>query len=169
MEFRKQNIMHLINMTKKEIEIIKKSSTENKKTIEEINSLKGKLTQIEDELKPKQQDIKRQITSLDLILKQLSDIKLDIELSMEENMFNVIEKNLLDGMKLDILEGNRGIRLITFEGEKVGDIEVLENCETGIKIKVRIYNSSNEFIVQDPFRMYSIITFINTKFNYKKD
>lgn len=169
MEFRKQNIMYLINMTKKEIEIIKKSSIENKKTIEEINSLKGKLKEIEDALKPKQQDIKYRITSLDLILKQLSDIKLDIELSMEENMFNVIEKNLLDGMKFEIVEGNKGIKLITFEGEKVGDIEVLENCELGIKIKVRIYDSSNEFIVQDPFRMYSIISFINTKFNYKKE
>lgn len=169
MEFRKQNIVDLINKAKEEIEIIKKSSMENKETIEEINSLKVKLKEIEIALKPTQKDINRRITSLDSILGELSDIKSDIVLSMEEKMFSVIEKNLLDGMKLEIVEGNRDIKLITFDGEKVGHIEVLENCKPDIKIKVRIYSNSDEFIVQDPFRMYSIISFINTKFNYKKE
>lgn len=95
MESRKRDIIELVNRAKEEIEKIKKSSIENKETIDEINSLKVKLKEIEDALKPNQQNIKRRIASLNSILEELSDIKSDIVLSMEEEMFNVIGKNLL--------------------------------------------------------------------------
>lgn len=42
-----ENIIELIKKAKEEIEIIKKSSTENKETIEEISSLKRKLKEMQ--------------------------------------------------------------------------------------------------------------------------
>lgn len=169
MEAKKKDLIELVNRAKEEIENIKKSSIQNKETIDEINSLKGKLKEIEDVLKPNQQTIKRRIDRLNTILEELSDIKFDIVLSMKEEMFNVIEKNLLDGMSLKSVEDTENIKLIIFESEEVGSIEVLEESRPDIKISVKVYNNSDEFIVQDPFKMYSIISFINTKFNYKQE
>lgn len=169
METRKQDIIELVNKAKKEIEEAKKSSVENKETMDEINSLKRKLKEIEDALKPNQQNVKRRIASLNSILEELSDIKSDIVLSMEEEMFYVIEKNLLDDMILKRVVDTENIRTIIFKDEEVGDIEVLEDCRPNIKIRVKVYNNVDEFTVQDPFKMYSIISFINNKFNYKQE
>lgn len=88
---------------------------------------------------------------------------------MEQEMFNVIGKNLLDGMILKNVVDVENIKSIFFKGEEVGNIEVLEDCRPDIKIRVRVYNNIDEFTVQDPFKMYSIISFINTKFNYKQE
>lgn len=169
MESRKLDIIELVNRAKEEIENIKKSSIENKETIDEINSLKRRLKVIEDALKPKQQNIKSRIARLNSILEELSDIKSDIVLSMEEEMFNVIEKNLLDGMILKRVVDMENIKLIIFKDEDVGNIEVLEDCRPDIKIRVNVHNNVDEFTVQNPFKMYSIISFINTKFNYKQE
>lgn len=169
MESRKRDIIELVNRAKEEIEKIKKSSIENKETIDEINSLKVKLKEIEDALKPNQQNIKRRIASLNSILEELSDIKSDIVLSMEEEMFNVIGKNLLDGMVLEKVVNTENLKSIIFKDEEVGNIEILEDCRPDIKIRVKVYNNVDEFTVQDTFKMYSIISFINTKFNYKQE
>lgn len=74
MESRKLDIIELVNKAKEEIENIKKSSIENKETIDEINSLKRRLKVIEDALKPKQQNIKSRIARLNSILEELSDL-----------------------------------------------------------------------------------------------
>lgn len=169
MESSKRDIIDLLNRAKEEIESIKKSTIQNKETIDEINSLKGKLKEIEEALKPSKQIIKRRLDSLNSILEELSDIKSDMVLSMEEEMFNVIEKNLLDGMVLEKVKDLKNIRYIIFNDEEVGGIEVLENCRPDIKIRVKVYKNVDEFIIKDPFKMYSIISFINTKFNYKQE
>lgn len=169
MEAIKRDIIELVNKAKEEIENTKKISIENKETIDEINSLKERLKEIEDAIKPNQQNIKRRIANLNSILEELSDIKSDMVLSMEEEMFNVIGKNLLDGMILKSVVDIENIKSIIFKGEEVGNIEILEDCRPDIKIRVKVYNNIDEFIVHDPFKMYSIISFINTKFNYKQE
>lgn len=169
METRKQDIIDLLNKAKDEIERINKSSIEDKRTMDEINSLIAKLKDIKTALEPKQKIIKERINNLSLILKELSDIKFDIILSRQSEMFNVIEKNLLDGMSLENVEEYENIKLIIFEGEEVGSIEVLEESKPDIKIRVTVYNSTDEFTIQETLKMYSIISFINTKFNYKQE
>lgn len=169
MEIRKQDIVELVNKAKDEIESIKKSTVEDKKTMDEINSLMGKLKDIKTALEPKQKTLKKRIANLNSILEELSDIKSEIILSKQDEMFNVIEKNLSDGMSLMKVEGTENIKLIIFEGEEVGKIEVLEESKPDIKIRVTIYNNTDEFPIQETLKMYSIISFINTKFYYKQE
>lgn len=169
MDVRKKDIIELVNKAKDVIERIKKSSVEDKKTMDEINMLMTKLKDIKTVLEPKQKTLKERIANLNSILEELSDIKSDIILSKQDDMFKVIEKNLLDGMALKNVEETENIKLIIFESKEVGSIEVLEESRPDIHIRVTVYNNSDEFTVQDPYKMYSIISFINTKFNYNQE
>lgn len=96
----------------------------------------------------------------------LLELRYDITLENTDKMFDIINKNLLDGMCLE--NGNDNARDIIFEEEKVGIIEILEQYKPETRIRVTVYENSDEFDVQEPSRMYSIISFINTKFNYKE-
>lgn len=160
------DIIGLINKAKIEIEEVKKGRTENKETIDEISSLKGKLQDIEKALRPVKMEMEDRIKNLNLILNELSKIKSDIILSKKEQMLNVIEKNLLDGIVLESEEGNK--KLIRFDKTPIGFIEVLEEDIPDIKIRVTVYNNNDEYIIEDPLKIYNIISFINTKFNYKQ-
>lgn len=77
-----------------------------------------------------------------------------------------IDKNLLDGRKLSKEQYNSG-QIIVFKNEKVGKIELLEEYRAEIRILVTIYNKREEFEVNYPIRIYNIISFVNTNFNYK--
>jgi len=169
LEIRRQDIIEIVNKAKDEIEKIRKSSIEDKKTMDEISLLIAKLKDIKTALEPKQKTLKERIANLNSILEELSDIKFDIILNDSDNIFNAIEHNLLDGMSLRSVEDTKNIKLIIFEGEEVGSIEVLEENKPDIKIRVMIYNNTDEFPIYDPLKMYSIISFINTKFNYKQE
>lgn len=72
-------------------------------------------------------------------------------------------------MVLEKVVNTENLKSIIFKDEEVGNIEILEDCRPDIKIRVKVYNNVDEFTVQDPFKMYSIISFINTKFNYKQE
>ncbi|MEG0181151.1 MAG: hypothetical protein RR657_04615 [Peptostreptococcaceae bacterium] len=61
------------------------------------------------------------------------------------------------------------MQYIIYEEEVVGSIEIIDKINSDIKIKVVVYNNSDIFTIQDPLKMYSIISFINTKFNYKQE
>lgn len=167
MDIRNQDLMELVNRAKEEIEKVKKNSVENKKAVDEINNLIENLKEIKNALAPKQKYLKERIDSLNLILEEVSEIKSDIILSKEYEMFKVIDKNLLDGMSLDLVEDKENKKRIEYNGKDVGSIEILAECRPDIKIRVNVYNNSDEFIVSDPLKMYSIISFINTNFNYK--
>ncbi|CAK7037239.1 hypothetical protein [Tissierella sp.] len=164
-EFR-DNIITTINKARDEIISLKNDIDSNKRTIEEIREIIDKLKEIEVALKPKQKWFKEKVNSLDLILKELLEMRYDIMSDATDKMFEIIEKNLIDGMYLQIESEN--VRDIIFGGEKVGSIEVLEERKPEIRIRVTVYENSDEFDVQEPSRMYSIISFINTKFNYKE-
>jgi seryl-tRNA synthetase len=168
MEIRKGDITELIDRAKEEVEKAKRSSIEHKKSIDEVNELIEKLEAIKTALAPKQKDLKDSINNLNLILEELSDIKSDIILSKEDEMFNVIDKNLLDGMSLNLSKENENEKIIKFKGERVGSIEVLEECRPDIKIRVEVYDNIDEFPIGNTLKVYSIISFINTKFNYKQ-
>ncbi|URZ05168.1 hypothetical protein [Clostridium felsineum] len=121
---------------------------------------------IEKALRPVKMEMEDRIKNLNLILNELSKIKSDIILSKKEQMLNVIEKNLLDGIVLESEEGNK--KLIRFDKTPIGFIEVLEEDIPDIKIRVTVYNNNDEYIIEDPLKIYNIISFINTKFNYKQ-
>lgn len=169
MENKKDYLEKLINKTIKEIDTINKSNVDDKNTIEEISCLMAKLKDIKVALEPKQKTLNKRISNLNSILGELTNIKFDLMLSRQDEMFNVIERNLLDGMSLKSIDETINIRSIMFEGVNVGSIEVLEESKPDIKIRVTVYNNTDEFNITDTLKMYSIISFINTKFNYKQE
>ncbi len=166
LELNKQNLIELINQVKEEAEGIKESYLEDKIALEKINVLSTQLKEIEKTLKPKQKDLKERVKRIDEILGELLDIKFFVILEQVDEMFRNIDKNLLDGMRLSNIEGTND-QLIIFENKEVGKIEVLEEYRPQMKISVTIYDKNEEFEVNDSIRIYNIISFINTNFNYK--
>lgn len=167
MEDYKGDLVTTINKARDEIFNLRNDMEANKDTVQEIKDIINTLREIESALKPTQKWFKEKINSLDLILEELSQIRYDITLENTDKMFNIIDKNLLDGMKLGPTE-DEYIKEILFNNEKVGSIEVLEENKPEIIIRVTVYENSDRFDVIEPNRMYSIISFINTKFNYKE-
>lgn len=164
-EFR-DNIITAINKVKNEIVSLKNDLESNKRTMGEIKEIIDKLKELEVSLKPKQRWFKQKINSMDLILEELLEVRYNIMLDASGRMFGIVEKNLIDGM---YLQGkNDNVKDIIFEGGNIGSIEVLEEYKPEIKIRVTVYENYDEFDVQEPSRMYSIISFINNKFNYKE-
>jgi len=58
-------------------------------------------------------------------------------------------------------------RIILNEEKPVGEITILEHTDMGLKIKVEINKNEDNFFVDEPLRVYSIVSFILTKFNYE--
>lgn len=168
MEDYRDNMIQIINKAKDEIISLKEDIASNKQDIQEIKNIINRLKQIELALKPKHKWFKEKIDSLDSTLEELSEMRYNIMLSMTDRMFDVIETNLLDGMYLKDAIQNENLKDIIFNEEKVGSIEVLEDNKPEVRIRVTVYDNNSEFDVHEPSRMYSIISFINTKFNYKE-
>lgn len=166
LENNRGSLIEIINQLKEEVECLKEGYLEDKGTLEKVNNLTTQLKEIEKVLKPKQKDIKEKIKKLDGILEELSEIKFDIILEQIDEIYRNIDKNLLDGMNLSKDQYNSG-QIIVFENEKVGKIELLEEYRPQIRILVTIYDKREEFEVNDPIRIYNIISFVNTNFNYK--
>lgn len=102
-------------------------------------------------------------------MEDIADIKSEIILEKRDDIFKVIGKNLLDGIVLENINGTENVKSILYDREQVGKVEVLEECKPDMRIRVEVYNNIDEFIIQDTLKMYSIISFINTKFNYKQE
>lgn len=166
MENESGSLVEIINELKEEVECIRKSYLEDKGTLDKVNTLTTQLKEIEIVLKPKQKDLKEKIKKLDGMLQELSEIKFDIILEQVDEIYRNIDKNLLDGMHLSKVEDTNN-QVIVFEKEEVGKIELLEEYRPQIRILVTIYDKNEEFEVNDPIRIYNIISFVNTNFNYK--
>lgn len=161
------NIVDVINRAKDEIINLRNDIESNKDTVQEIKDIISRLRELETAIKPTQRWFKEKINSLDLVLEELSEIRYDITLENTNEMFETIDRNLLDGMKLEDTD-NEYLKEILFNNEKVGSIEVIDENKPEVTIRVTVYENSDEFDIREPRRMYSIISFINTKFNYKE-
>lgn len=168
METNKQNIIEIINKVKQEIDKKSEDYLQEKDALDKIKDILVKLEDIKKYLNPKKNKLDDKIKNLNSLSKELSEIKFNIALDTIEDMYNIIEKNLIDGMNLKNRQGNKDLKTIYFKGAEVGKIEVLKEYRPEIKIRVKVYENEEEFDVYDPYRMYSIISFINTKFNYKE-
>lgn len=71
-------------------------------------------------------------------------------------IYENISQNLLDGMNLLKTKNNK-YRVIIFENEKIGKINVLENNEPNVIIGVQVYDKTEEFQITDAIRTYNII------------
>ncbi|MBU3112576.1 DUF1002 domain-containing protein [Clostridium lacusfryxellense] len=78
MEKYRKSIIATIDKANRDITIIKSDMASNKKDVEEIKDIIDRLKKIELDLNPKQKWMKAKIDSLDLTLKEVSEIKFDI-------------------------------------------------------------------------------------------
>lgn len=168
MEKMKNDMIELVNKAKEEIEIIRNGVVENNETLEKIKNIKTELTQVEKAIKPIKNDLDKKAKRLDAILDEISNIKGNIILNDQEKIFEVIEKNLPDDMYLQNIEGDELMKIILYGNREVGNIKILMDYKPEIKIKVEVYNNIDEFTIHDPLKVYNIISFIITKFNYKE-
>lgn len=165
MEDYKNNIVDIINKAKEEIISLRDDLASNKEDVEEIRDIINRLKNIEAALVPKKKWFKQRIERLEDTLEELSNIRFDIMLNDTNKMFETIDNNLIDGMELEDVENNNLLKNLVFNGVKVGSVEVLQDYKPEIRIKVTVYENWEEFDVHQTLRMYSIISFINTKFN----
>ena len=91
---------------------------------------------------------------------------------MTVTMFDVINANLLNGMKLeddgDLTEEDlQKSKIIKYNNNTIGKVNILDENGSRLYIQVKVYNFIDKFEVDNPYRMYHIISFINTKFNYE--
>ncbi|GEM_PF-1879267 len=157
-------LISTINETIAEVKNIKEEMKKNKMHIDEIQDLRSRLYALEIALSPKRNLFSEKINLLDALLKELLVIKFKIISGSVDEMFNSIDKNLIDGMKLNRINDEQGELIL--KDEKIGSIEVRENSDNELRIKTEVLGISDEFQVDDPNRMFSIISFINTKYNY---
>lgn len=137
---------------------------ENKEQIDEIKALRTRLYELEKSLGPKRDQYNEKLKRLDTLLNELLEVKLKINLGSIGDMFKSIGQNLIDEMKLEEVEKGKGVLKVS--GKKVGSIEVKETNNKDLIIKAEILGITDNFKVDDPIKMYSVISFINTKYNY---
>lgn len=157
-------LISTINETITEVKKIKEEMKKNKMHIDEIQDLRSRLNALEIALSPRKNWFSEKINLLDTLLKELLVIKFKIISSSVDEMFNSIDKNLIDGMKLNRINNDHGELIL--KDEKIGSIEVKEDSDNELRIKAEVLGISDEFQVDNPSRMFSIISFINTKYNY---
>jgi hypothetical protein len=142
-----------------------------KKELPDIRRIKRELTQIEniikkvnDLCKDEDGELNRLITGINFL--QVEELKTKVEILQE-----VIVSNLPEEMEHDIEEDSmdedvyKNIQL-RLNGES-GNIlirEKNENLVVSVTVKSKNYY---DFIVNDPLRVYNIISYINTNFNYE--
>lgn len=163
----KKHLIDLINEAKEEIESEQKNVDRNKEIIDKIKKVKAELVEIEKALSIVKKDISNKSNILKDIVTEVSDIKSEVILNDQEKIFEVIKKNLPDDMSLKDDEDDELIKMIFSQNKRIGSIEIIKGYDCQIRIKAEVYNNTEDFIVQDPLKVYNIISFIITKFNYK--
>lgn len=157
-------LISAINKTIIEIKKVKDELKENKTQIDEIKALRARLYELERALGPRRDWFAEKLSSLEVLMNELLAFKFKIISNSVDEMFNIIEKNLIDGMSLSMISKEKGELYI--DNQKVGCVEVKKEAEHILKITAEVLGINDEFQVDDPNRMYSIISFINTKYNY---
>lgn len=157
-------LISTINKTIIEIKKVRDELKDSKAQIDEIKGLRARLFELERALGPRRDWFVEKLSSLDELINELSVFKFKVISSSVDEMFNSIEKNLIDGMSFSRISNEKGDLCIG--NNKVGSVEIIKEAEHVLKIKAEVLGSSDDFQVDDPNKMYSIISFINTKYNY---
>ena len=168
----KDIVLATINETKEEIDRFRIEIVAKGKQLPDIKAIAKSLTGIEKVIADIKKLCNDEMETLQRKFTNLTYIQMKELLNKTDTMFDVINDNLLNGMQLrtlvreenSIIEKEKGI---WFEDKKVGCIKILEGLEDGLWIEVLIINYKDKFDVTNPYKMYPVISFINTKFNYE--
>ena len=172
MKENKDIVLATINETKEEIDRFKIELIAKGKQLPDIKAIAKSLTGIEKVILDIKKLCNDETETLQKKFVNLTYIQMKELLNKTDTMFDVIHDNLINGMKLKSLEREENSIIekekeIWFEDNKVGSIKILDEVEDGLWIEVLINNYKDKFDVNNPYKMYPVISFINTKFNYE--
>lgn len=147
-----------------EVKTLREEMVTNKKHVDEINIIIDKLKKLQSALSPQKKWFDVKINSLDLLIKELKEIRFDIITNSKEEMFKNINQNLANGMKLNVVSENRGE--LTDGSDVIGTIDFKEENNKALEIIVEAFGKTDKFTVEDPAIMIPIISFININYLY---
>lgn len=166
----KKIVLTTINETKEEIESFRKELITKGEKLPDVKAIAKSLREIEKVINSIKKLCKDEVRSLELRSEKLSYAQLVELLENADIMFEVINDNLPNGMMLKSIDSNiesEKLKEIWFNDNKVGHIQILDEVEDTLCIETSINDSTERFEVVKPNRMYHIISYINTKFNYE--
>jgi hypothetical protein len=165
-------VLTTINETKEEIESFKKALIAKGKQLPDIKAIAKSLAGIEKVISDIKKLCNDETEILQKIFENLTYTQKKELLKKTDVMFDVISENLPYGMELKNTENedykqSKNIRVIWFDDKKIGEIKILSEEEGALNIEVSVNENIDKFEVIKPNRMYHIVSFINTKFNYE--
>lgn len=161
-------IINTIKETKDEIKSFKQKISDKGNELPEISSIAKSLKGIEKVITDIKKICINEGKTLQEILDELTQVQVEELLNRTELMFSVIGENLQKDMELtEFLPNNENKREISYQDEIIGELSIKEDEDGTLKIKVTINKHEDSFAVESPYKMYPIISFINTKFNYE--
>lgn len=168
----KDVVLSTINETKGEISNFKQALEAKSKELPNIPQIKDQLTLIGKVVREIKTLCDNEGKNLQTIFENLTYTQIKELLDKTELMFDVISENLPNGMEVkkaysDAEEELDMKRDIYYENELVGEILICDDSDEKLKIKVQINKNEKDFEVEKPYRMYHIISYINTTFNYE--
>lgn len=165
----KEKIAFEINAILIEIQSLRKDLESSKSNLNELKSISKRITDIQKELNPNKNYYDDRIKNLNTNLKQLKNIEDSLCLDNFDQMFIAINNNLIDGMHIKENKDNPRFRKIVYEDKEVGFIEAIGEEAIDFDIRIRINDLEAEWKVENTGKIYTIVSFINNKFNYKTD
>lgn len=165
-------VLKTINETKDKILSFRNELIYKGKQIPDMKSISRSLLGVEKTINDIKILCNDENKSLDCIVENLNYAQSKELLGMTVTMFDVINANLLNGMKLeddgDLTEEDlQKSKIIKYNNNTIGKVNILDENGSRLYIQVKVYNFIDKFEVDNPYRMYHIISFINTKFNYE--
>lgn len=168
---RKENMIEIICNVKEGIVEFNEKVQVQKKRLPDIVRIKKELTDIGKVIKDldqlcKKEELKFEHLEIDTNLLQVEELKTNVEL-----LIKVLLANLPDEMKCEIKDNNveeglyKNIQLKLNNEE--GNLLIREKDEKFV-VSVAVNNKEYyDFTVENPLRIYNIISYINIKFNYE--
>ena len=168
----KDIVLTTINDTKEEIKSFKRKLTDKGKQLPDVKSIANSLKDIDKVVNSIKKLCTDETKVLESLIENLSYAQIKELLNKTDIMFDVINDNLPNGMELRTVEKYDNdefekTKEIWFDGNIVGRVQILDETKETLYIKVTINDCIDTFEVVMPNRMYHIISFINTKFNYE--
>lgn len=168
----KDAVLATINETKDEINKFKTELISKGKQLPDTKAIAKSLTGIEKIITEIKKLCNDETEVLQKKFLSLTYVQLKELLNKTDIMFDVINDNLINGMQLRPLDTDDDTisekeKEIWFEESKVGNIKIIDNSEDRLFIEVSILSYKDIFDVTNPYKMYPVISFINTKFYYE--
>lgn len=180
-EILKSEISNILMETKDELNRFKKEVERTENSLEEIKRIQSELSDIQGRLKNLEhigKDVNKLYKAAGKMLegkkKELAKINRDIISEGREQVITLIDNNLPDYMRLNVVEGTEAHRVIelleheNMQPKSIGIVKIIEREDRNIlQVKLEKDSEIKEFEVENPFRIYNIVNHIISTHGYK--